>query len=140
MARRFGLTRPIVAWAPHDCTGCEHNTGVTCRDKYGDHDEGTCSKNQGHRTSAHDAVRDLLIAFLRQCHFQDIRWEVKNWDHTTGPNVKEGQRRVPDIICTDPYNNTVYIIDVRIAWNLSTSGGGDGEYYTGKLAKDGATA
>ena len=94
------------------------------------------SKNQGHRTSAHDAVRDLLIAFLRQCHFQDIRWEVKNWDHTAGPNVKEGQRRVPDIICTDPYNNTVYIIDVRIAWNLSTSGGGDGEYYTGKLAKE----
>jgi hypothetical protein len=37
-----------------------------------------------------DAVRDLLIAFLRQCHFQDIRWEVKNWDHTAGPNMKEG--------------------------------------------------
>ena len=136
MARRFGLTRPIVAWGPRDCTGCKHNTGLPGRDKYGDHDEGTCSKNQGHRTSAHDAVRDLLIAFLRQCHFQDIRWEVKNWDHTAGPNVKEGQRRVPDIICTDPYNNTVYIIDVRIAWNLSTSGGGDGEYYTGKLAKE----
>jgi hypothetical protein len=35
---------------------------------------------------------------------------VKNWDHTAGPNVKEGQRRVPDIICTDPYIKTVYII------------------------------
>jgi hypothetical protein len=35
---------------------------------------------------------------------------VKNWDHTAGPNVKEGQRRVPDIICTDPYSKTVYII------------------------------
>jgi hypothetical protein len=50
--------------------------------------------------------------------------------------VKEGQRRVPDIICTDPYSKTVYIIDVRFAWNISTFGGGDGEYYTGKLAKE----
>jgi hypothetical protein len=81
-------------------------------------------------------VRDLLIAFLRQCHFQDIRSEVKNWDHTAGPNVKEGQGREPDIICTDPYSKTIYIIDVRIAWNISTSGGGDGEYYTRKLAKE----
>jgi hypothetical protein len=40
---------------------------------------------------------------------------VKDWDHTTSPNVKEGQRRVFDIICADPYSNTVYIIDVRIA-------------------------
>jgi hypothetical protein len=62
-------------------------------------------------------------------------WEVKNWDHTTSPNVKEGQRHVPDIIYTDPRSKTVYIIDVHIAWNISTSGGGDGEYYTGKLAK-----
>jgi hypothetical protein len=69
MARRFGLTRPIVAWGPRDCTGCEHNKGVLGRDKYGDHDEGTCTKNGGHRTSAHDVVHDLLIAFLRQCHF-----------------------------------------------------------------------
>ena len=44
---------------------------------------------------------------------------MKNWDHTTGPNVKEGQCHVPDIICTDPYNKTVYIIDVRIAWTIS---------------------
>ena len=51
-------------------------------------------------------------------------------------NVKEGQRHVPNIICIDPYNKTVYIIDVRIAWTISTSGGGDGEYYTGKLAKE----
>jgi hypothetical protein len=29
--------------------------------------------------------------------------------------VKEGQRHVSDIICTDPYSKTVYIIDVRIA-------------------------
>jgi hypothetical protein len=70
-------TRPIVAWGPRDFTGCKHNKGIPGRDKYGDHDEGTCTKNGGHRTSAHDAVCDLLIAFLRQCHFQDIRWEVR---------------------------------------------------------------
>jgi hypothetical protein len=27
----------------------------------GNHDEGTCTKNGGHRSSAHDAVSDLLI-------------------------------------------------------------------------------
>jgi hypothetical protein len=59
---------------------------------------------------------------------------VKNSGHIVGPNVKEGQRRVPDLICTDPYSKTVYIIDVRIAWTISTYGGGDGEYYTGKWA------
>jgi hypothetical protein len=49
--RHFGLTRPIVAsWGFHDCSGCEHNTGVPGRDKYGNHDEGTCTKNGGHRT------------------------------------------------------------------------------------------
>jgi hypothetical protein len=101
LARRFGVTRPVVVWGTHDCSGCEHNTGISGH-KYGNHDEATCTKNGGHRTSAHDAVRDLLIEFHRQCHFQDIRWEVKNWDHTTDPNVKEGHRRVPDTICTDP--------------------------------------
>jgi hypothetical protein len=52
--------------------------------------------------------------------------------------VKEGQRRVTDTICTDPYSKTVYIsiIDVRIAWNISTFGGGDGEYYTRTLAME----
>jgi hypothetical protein len=37
---------------------------------------------------------------------------VKDWHHA---DVPEKQRRVPDIICTDPYSKTVYIIDVRIA-------------------------
>jgi hypothetical protein len=31
---------------------------------------------------------------------------------------------------------TSILIDVRIAWNLSTSSSGDGEYYTRKLAKE----
>jgi hypothetical protein len=41
-----------------------------------------------------------------------IAWEVKNRNHT---NVPEKQRRVPDIICMDPYSKTVYIIHVRTA-------------------------
>jgi hypothetical protein len=41
--------------------------------------------------------------------------------------VEEGQRRMPDIICTDLYSKTVYIVDVRIDWNISTSSGGGGE-------------
>jgi hypothetical protein len=41
------------------------------------------------------------------CHFHDICWEVENWDHTAGPNVKEGHRRVRDIIYIGPYSKTV---------------------------------
>ena len=63
MARRFGLTRPIVAWGPRDCTGCKHNTGLPGRDKYGDHDEGTCSKNQGHQT-IHVLLRMRTFKFM----------------------------------------------------------------------------
>jgi hypothetical protein len=36
-------------------------------------------------------------------------------DTHAGRNVKEGQRHVPEFICTDPYSKTVDIIDVRIA-------------------------
>jgi hypothetical protein len=43
-----------------------------------------------------------------------------------------------DITCTDPYSKTVYIIDVRIAWTIYifTSSSSDGEYHTGKLARE----
>jgi hypothetical protein len=44
------------------------STRVSGRDKYGDHDEGTCTKNGGHRTSAHDAVRDLLTKSRVEAH------------------------------------------------------------------------
>ena len=33
-------------------------------------------------------------------------------------------RRIPDIICTSPTRNVTYVIDVRIAWNITTGGGG----------------
>eukprot|EP01050_Picozoa_sp_SAG11_P035187 SAG11_NODE_12781_length_685_cov_1.479522_2_plen_38_part_01 len=34
-------------------------------------------------------------------------------------------RRVPDILATDPNNGTTYVVDVRIAWNI-TAGGAPG--------------
>ena len=47
-------------------------------------------------------------------------------------NDDEGaDRKRPDIICHDPRSNTKYVIDVTIAWNLTT--GGCNDYYTREL-------
>eukprot|EP01050_Picozoa_sp_SAG11_P024682 SAG11_NODE_5332_length_1593_cov_2.484605_1_plen_67_part_10 len=65
----------------------------------GDHDEAACAANQGLRTATHDALRDLLALFLRQCRFR-VTTEVKTWDVPDGeaPGRAATGRRVPDII------------------------------------------
>ena len=64
-----------------------------------------------------------------------VTTEVKTWDVPDGeaPGRATTGRRVPDIIAVDPENNKTYVIDLRIAWTISTLGGVD--YQTGDLAR-----
>jgi hypothetical protein len=131
--RRYRSVRPDAATMPRDCRDCPHGHGVPGEDVTGDHPEGSCAANHGHRILMHDVFRDLLADMLRQCGFKKIETEPKNWDYRLTNNAGEGaDRKRPDIICHDPRSNTKYVIDVTIAWNLTT--GGCTDYYTGKLA------
>ena len=118
MARRYRFRRPVLAQAPKSCD-FGHRADESGLDYLGDHEEGNCSKRAGMRTWAHNSYVRAWTEFLKQCHFQDVVAKVHDWDYTERPNT---DRRVPDIRATSPCGRITYIIDARIAWNLSTSG------------------
>ena len=93
VARRLRLERPTTLHAPRAC-GCGHGQGVPGADVMGDHDEATCSKNAGLRTTAHDQLADVLLMFLRSCGFRNLRREVLAWDNASTDGT---WRRVPDM-------------------------------------------
>ena len=105
-------------------------------DIMGDHDEGTCSKRQGMRTYAHNAWANTLVEFLKASGFINVQTEVLDWDG----QPSNGWRRVPDITCTAPNGVDNYIIDVRIAWNITTGSAASYGDVPGKLAADGETS
>ena len=125
--RRYRAPRPAVARANIDCP-CKYAQGVAGLDCDGDHDEGSCSKHGGNRNAACDAVAEMLAALLLTAGFRDVRYRqndsvLRNWDRSGGVRPPTS-RRTPDIICTSPTRNVTYVIDVRIAWNITTGGGG----------------
>ena len=68
----------------------------------------------------------MLAALLLTAGFRNVRYRqndsvLRNWDRSGGPPTS---RRIPGIICTSPTRNVTYVIDVRIAWNITTGGGG----------------
>ena len=148
LARRLRLTRPVAAHAPADCAApnCRHGAHLGGLDLDGDHDEGSCTDRQGQRQAAHDMFVAALALLLKQCLFRSVRTDkshtsLRHWDNSTRPELDangaptgnriptpEGDRRVPDIIAISPNGCTTYIIDVRIAWNLTTSIGSGPEY------------
>ena len=148
LARRLRLTRPVAAHAPADCAApnCRHGAHLGGLDLDGDHDEGSCTDRQGQRQAAHDMFVAALALLLKQCLFRSVRTDkshtsLRHWDNSTRPELDtngaptgnriptpEGDRRVPDIIAVSPNGCTTYIIDVRIAWNLTTSIGSGPEY------------
>ena len=113
------------------------------RDAVGDHPEGSCPTLAGARTQVHNDLARGLMEYLRECQFQNVRLEVTEWDsgdldvdplarraratptnglprrRTTTP---DRTKRVPDVLATSPDGLTEYVIDCRIAWNLTTSG------------------
>ena len=129
------------------------------RDAVGDHPEGSCPTLAGARTQVHNDLARGLMEYLRECQFQNVRLEVTEWDsgdldvdplarraratptnglprrRTTTP---DRTKRVPDVLATSPDGLTEYVIDCRIAWNLTTSGV---DYESaGDLAEAGALA
>ena len=134
VARRLRLERPTTLHAPRAC-GCGHGQGVPGADVMGDHDEATCSKNAGLRTTAHDQLADVLLMFLRSCGFRNLRREVLAWDNASTDGT---WRRVPDIVCDAPGGLGRYVIDLRIAWKLSNAANGARYERTGDLARAGA--
>jgi hypothetical protein len=133
LARRLRLPRPAAARAAKECD-CGHNAGVRGMDEMGDHDEGTCNKQSWQRTVVHDKWVDRFGMFLKAVGMRNIRFEVLDWD---GPSPATGWRRVPDIICDSPGGTERFIIDARIAWNITTAGGVNYKR-TGDLARRGA--
>ena len=134
VARRLRIERPVPLQTPRSCP-CGHNQGVPGADVMGDHEEATCSKNAGLRTTAHDNLADTLMLFLRAAGFRNLKREVLAWDDIS---TDGRHRRVPDIICDAPGAGGRYIIDLRIAWKLSNAAGGARYERTGDLARAGA--
>jgi hypothetical protein len=156
-ARRYRLPRPASAEAPFVCN-CGHRNGggggdgglgggggggargrTSARvpvDRDGDHDEGACSKQQGRRSLVHDTIVQLLKTYLEACGYREVRAEPRDWDRRPAsrrPQGRAGATMRPDITCTDPHGTQKYVIDVSIAWNISTSG--THGYTGGSLAK-----
>eukprot|EP01050_Picozoa_sp_SAG11_P004407 SAG11_NODE_281_length_11257_cov_45.949633_5_plen_198_part_00 len=73
---------------------------------------------------------------LRQCGFRDVVGDVgagrARLEAYCPRSWPTDMRRVPDILATDPNNGKTYVVDVRIAWNITT--GGAHGYATGDLA------
>ena len=144
-ARRYRLPRPASAEAPLVCN-CGNRSGARAHghtaasasapvDRSGDHDEGECSKQQGRRSFTHDSIVQLLFTYLKACGYREVRTEPRDWDRRSQdrrPRGRKGTMR-PDITCTNPQGTQKYVIDVSIAWNISTSG--THGYTGGSLAK-----
>jgi hypothetical protein len=87
-----------------------------------------------------------LALLLKQCLFRSVKTDeshtsLRHWDNSTRQELDangaptgnriptpEGERRAPGIIAVSPNGCTTYIIDVRIACNLTTSIGSGPEY------------
>jgi len=70
-------------------------------------------------------VVEVLANLLRTCGFRNIHWRQDDYVLRTWDRPGAGRaRKIPDIIATAPQGaNITYVIDVRIAWNLTTGGG-----------------
>jgi hypothetical protein len=95
-----------------------------------------------------------LALLLKQCLLRSVKTDkshtsLRQWGNSTRPELgangaptgnriptPEGERRVPDIIAVSPNGCTTYIIDVRIAWNLTTSIGSGPEYVGARQRAD----
>jgi hypothetical protein len=138
----------VAAHAPAECAApnCHHGAHLGGLDLDGDHDEGSCTDRQGQRHAAHDMFVAALARLLKQCLFRRVKTDkshtsLRHWDSSTRSELDangaptgnriptpEGDRRVPDTIAVSPNGCTTYIIDVRTAWNLTTSIGSGPEY------------